>query len=1313
MADDSSERFVLLNHLADEFAARYRRGEHPSMQEYIDRHPQLADDIREYFPALAEMEQVNDDRQTPEEQAACRALPPLERLGDFRIIREIGRGGMGVVYEAEQVSLGRHVALKVLPKQLLVDARTKQRFEREARAAANLHHTNIVPVFGVGEHDGLPYYVMQFIQGLGLDEVLVELKRLQPCKPGSGSAPGLTGGELRVSRKDVSAAAVARSLLTGHFTPAAEKAVGQDADPAAPTQDRHPAPQGDAPAYQSDTTAVHAPGAVADGAPPLEAPVAGRLSDTYSLSSSSVVLPGTGRQFGKKQLTYWQSVAMIGVQVADALEHAHRQGIQHRDIKPSNLILDTTGTVWVTDFGLAKANDQLNLTHTGDVLGTLRYMPPEAFDGKTDARSDVYSLGLTLYELLAFRPAFDQKERNPLIKQVTTSEPARLDRLNRDVPRDLVTIVHKAIERGPAHRYATASDLAADLQRFLDDEPIHARRQTLLEHSVRWARQHKPLAASLLTLALVLVTVAVGSTIAAMKYQRVAQEKSQLAEQAIELAGQREEQRQRAEASRQEHQRVSAGLMMERGISFCEQEQLGRGLLWLARGLELVPPEDVALEQSFRTLLGGWGRRLPTQRVILQFRASVESAAVSPDGQTVLVGCADGTAWIWQMDSEAVLSPKGELVLSPVLGEPRPLPVGHRGPVRHVAFSPDGRTIVTGSRDGTIELRTTEGKAVGQPLRHQGPVRHLLFSPDGKTLASASNDHTARLWNVVSATPACEPLRHKAEVRTLAFSPDGARLITGGDDAARLWHVASGQPVGDVLPHQASVRAVAFSPDGLMVLTAGNDCTARLWDACTGRAKGATVRLSEPIAAVAFTPDGKRFVTACEDHNLHIWHTATLQAARAPLAHKDEVMAVSFSPDGCTLLTGCADRTARLWDVASGRPLGDPMRNHGSLHVVAFSPDARWVITAGHDHTVRLWETPAGNRPFRRLETMGKAVLAVAFSPDGQTLFVGSEQGQHHDRVSGRLLGVVSQPGHVIGAAAYSPDSKTIATGSFDSTARLWDVKTGQPRGEPLQHLQSSWVLGVAFSPDGQTLLTGSGNYDTKSRRGDGQLWDVATGQLRCRLLGHKREVTAVAFRPDGKSVATASRDGTVRFWESATGRPTGRELRLRDWVVALAYSPDGRKIVTGARDLTARVWDEATREQILASLEHPKEVNAVAFSPDGRLILTGCADGAARLWDALTGRLVDAPLWHEAPVLTVAFSPDGGSILTGTQDGFAYLTAAPIFWTGSPRATRHWVRVNANQKLDPSGDSRPLELTEWQQEVRQLVEENRADDHQ
>ena len=458
---------------------RYRAGERPTLQEYIDRNPELADDIHERFSAMVEIEQVKADRQQATEHADTPPFCGLRQLGDFRIVREIGKGGMGIVYEAEQVSLGRHVALKVLPRTMLVDARAKRRFEREAKSAAKLHHTNIVPVFGVGEQDGMPYYVMQFIQGLGLDDVLKELKQLRPDNAKAG-APA--SGDLRVSpnmqqgsnlsadakvletrtKSMVSAENVARSLLTGEFHSPHDK------------DDLAAAPLTVETLRKED-----------QGADALSLPL---LSDPLAFSSSSVVLPGDVRDGSKsknKKRNYWQRIASIAVQVADALEHAHRQGIHHRDIKPSNLLLDTRGTVWVADFGLAKADDQQNLTHTGDILGTLRYMPPEAFEGKTDARSDIYSLGLTMYEMLAFQPAYDEHERNQLIKRVTSEEPARLDRVNRWVPRDLVTIVNKAIERDPGHRYSSAGELAADLQRFLDDEPILARRQTRAERFVR------------------------------------------------------------------------------------------------------------------------------------------------------------------------------------------------------------------------------------------------------------------------------------------------------------------------------------------------------------------------------------------------------------------------------------------------------------------------------------------------------------------------------------------------------------------------------------------------------------------------------------------------------------------------------------------------------------------------------------------------------------------------------------------------------------------------------------------------------------
>ncbi len=447
---------------------------------------------------MVEIEQVKEDRQEAAGHAAAPRAPALERLGDFRILREVGKGGMGIVYEAEQVSLGRHVALKVLPRSMLLDGRARRRFEREAKSAARLHHTNIVPVFGVGEQDGLPYYVMQFIQGLGLDAVLEELKKLQPGAAGTGTIIGVgrpvsrNGGQVgKLPDGDLTAAHVARSLLTGGFEQAGDDQATDDADGC-----RTLAATADGP-DEPDAKATTAPAAAAS------------LSDSFTPSSSSVVLPARGREGSKsrhRRPSYWQSVASIGAQAAEALDYAHRSGVLHRDIKPSNLLLDTQGTVWVADFGLAKADDQQNLTDTGDILGTLRYMPPEAFEGKADARGDVYSLGLTLYEMLACRPAFDEKERNRLIKQVTHAEPPRLGKVNRAVPRDLETIVHKAIDREPGRRYQRAADLAADLHRFLDDVPIQARRASPPERLARWCRRN-PVVASL-TAALAVVFLA-------------------------------------------------------------------------------------------------------------------------------------------------------------------------------------------------------------------------------------------------------------------------------------------------------------------------------------------------------------------------------------------------------------------------------------------------------------------------------------------------------------------------------------------------------------------------------------------------------------------------------------------------------------------------------------------------------------------------------------------------------------------------------------------------------------------------------------
>ena len=358
--------------LAEEFLDRRRRGEQPTLREYLERHPELADDIRDLFPALMVEDLGERSCDTTGSLAADHGVAPgirPRRLGDYRILREIGRGGMGVVYEAEQESLGRRVALKVLSAGSLADPKQVRRFEREAKAAARLHHTNIVPVFGVGRQDGHHYFVMQFIAGLGLDAVLDDLRRLRDAKAFAQPLLASRGPD------GLAAAEVARLLIIGRFDVQGRPADGcvtesfDAADPDAPT-----------------VAAANGPAADASAA---------ILRSLAERSAAS----GPDRRF-------YRSVARIGIQVAEALEYANRQGILHRDVKPSNRLLDSRGNVWVADFGLAKTAEADDLSHTGDILGTIRYMAPERFRGTCDARSDVYSLGLTLYELVALRPAF-------------------------------------------------------------------------------------------------------------------------------------------------------------------------------------------------------------------------------------------------------------------------------------------------------------------------------------------------------------------------------------------------------------------------------------------------------------------------------------------------------------------------------------------------------------------------------------------------------------------------------------------------------------------------------------------------------------------------------------------------------------------------------------------------------------------------------------------------------------------------------------------------------------------------------------------
>ena len=455
----------LLGQILDEVLARRARGETPDVEDYARRHPELAAVLRQMLPAL---EVMRAPAAIPE------GGPVPGYLGDYRLIREVGRGGMGVVYEAEQVSLQRRVALKVLPFAAALDAKQLQRFHHEAQAAARLHHTNIVPVYAVGCEHGVHFYAMQFIAGQTLAAVIRKLREQE---------------ERRRTKHD-------------HSTQDAVQ-VTRDDRAANPEQSRGPA-SGEAEA------------------------------------SSGALLSSLGH----RQPSFFRAAAHLGEQAAEALEHAHQLGVVHRDIKPANLLLEWRAggsnppVLWITDFGLAQFHEKTGLTLTGDRVGTARYMSPEqASDNRAlvDHRTDIYSLGVTLYELLTLHPACTGRDWPEVQRQILVDEPRRPRRLNPAIPRDLETIILKATAKDPGHRYATAQELADDLRRFLDDKPVKARRPTLVQRGAKWARRHRALVA---TGVLLLVLATVGLAVSNVRVRREQQRTRQMVDLAFTVLDQ-------------------------------------------------------------------------------------------------------------------------------------------------------------------------------------------------------------------------------------------------------------------------------------------------------------------------------------------------------------------------------------------------------------------------------------------------------------------------------------------------------------------------------------------------------------------------------------------------------------------------------------------------------------------------------------------------------------------------------------------------------------------------------------------------------
>ncbi len=1130
--------------LVEEITRRMDRGEVVDASDYLVQHPDLAEQLTELIPAVTALGALGiSANRSPLTDGLCDKTLSSEfrRLGDFQIQREISRGGMGIVYEARQLSLGRRVALKVLPVASMLDQRQLVRFQTEVHAAASLQHPNIVPVHSVGSDRGVHYYAMQYIDGQSLACVLKELK--------------------------------------------------QEVDAATPSS------------------------SVSRAAASLEA------SDFCA------------RSF-RRSADYGRAVARLGIQAAEGFHHAHQHGIIHRDVKPGNLLLDKQQRLWVTDFGLARVEQDSQLTATGDLVGTLRYMSPEQAGGvnrTVDHRTDIYSLGATLYEMLTLRPAFDDEGRRDLLTQIALSDPPLPSRLNPRVPADLETIVLKAMDKDPNGRYDTAADLAGDLRRFLEYRPILARRPTRIARFSKWLRRHPALVNSLFA---AVVLIAVGSAISSLLILQQRGETERALQKAQLNFLQSETNRELAEQARDQMERS----LYVRGLGLAahawhDGDSIGAAALLRANPAFRDRPELRGFEWDY-----------------LQSMLATKHQLLSQQPQ-------EWTATAW---------------------------------------SSDGLYVASADDQGTIQLWTTENWQRHATLSgHTAAVHALVFSPTGDQLASCSEDGTVRLWHVARAqeTRRIKDAHGGAAVFSVAYSPDASRLLSGGaDNEARLWELPAMQPRGRLRGHSREIRSVAYSDDGRKIATASNDRDVRLWNAGSGELLATCQGHSGMVLSVCFTANGQYLVSGSNDHTIRLWNASDGQLLAVLEQQHDGVQTLAALPDGNDFVTGDRGGQMRRWHV-QGKRLIDrwQLRDHEHFHAVQLAPGGRYWAGLTSDGRLLLRDLAT-----KRTKVVQQGIEVdyplshsetVAFSPDGKRLYCSS----------GLLLQVESKrddwstsiPLDIRAGAAghFSPDGQHLAT-AWDCTIKLWRAEDGKVVASLRSPVNS--LAGVRFSPDGKHVAS----WGTV---GPIIIWDWQAGDSIRRLAHPGLEspgprLLDLQYSPDGRKIAVCTEAGRVYLWDEnehawepvdVDGRSVaflrwlheGKALAMgvrggADWihwldgtgreeVIGFNQDSQGLLICEASRQFLCNDDDLGVVVRDLDQLEvvsgvndcligHQDRVWSTSVSPDGTQIISSGRDGSLRLWTPHTDRwrwLTQA--WHpEDGVEDFAWTESDGALM-------------------------------------------------------------------
>jgi WD40 repeat protein len=968
------------------------------------------------------------------------------------------------------------------------------------------------------------------------------------------------------------------------------------------------------------------------------------------------------------------------VQVCHAVQHAHQKGVIHRDLKPSNVLValyDSAPVAKVIDFGVAKAageplTERTLVTGLGAVVGTPEYMSPEQAGLNQldiDTRSDVYSLGVLLYELLTGTTplAGKRSKETPLLdvlRLVREEDPPRPSmrltaltdlptiaakrglepkRLTRLVRGELDWIVMRALEKDRNRRYETAAGFAADVQRYLADEPVLACPPSVGYRLHKFVRRNRGPVLAAAALVTVLAAAAVGATAAALREERlrVAAEQSAAAEKAA-----------RGE--------LEYTLYFER-IALAAQKLAADNRYQVDELLDQCPPHLRGWEWDF---LQHW----------LQAEPYVELR-----GHTQWIAC--------------------------------------------MAFHPDGRRLASGAADSTVRIwdRTT-GKQAGPPLYgHFGTVMGVAFSPNGRLLAAAGfGDNAPKLWDVATGRLLHTLRGHERNVNGVAFSPDGRLLASPSQDkTVRIWEVETGRTVHTLLGHEVAVFFAAFSPDGSRLASMSEDGTVKLWDVSSGRETLSWREDSSGLTSLAFSPDGSRLAVAAGPV-VQIRDPADGRLERALRGHAGKVIGVAFSPDGRRLASASIDNTAKLWDPNTGREVLT-FRGHADfVRGVAFSPDGRYLATASHDQSIRVWDATG------RSEGAGGLVRTVRFNPDrNEVTGLYSRCALHPD---GRRAAVAYRDGSVrlwdlgngrevavfrhdllIRTPVFSRDGSRLIAADLKGDVKIWDVATGRELWRGPGGSTPGWGV-PAISPDNRWLAFGEARGGTITVR------DAATGGA-LKSLRHGGDVVWLDFSPDGRLLAACGPNKKTRVWKTDTFEEL-HTLEHPNVMISFRFSPDSRRLATASNDKTVRVWDLGTGQEIFIFRGHSQRVTEVDFSPDGRAV--GSAGGTeALVWNATSGQIMRRYRGHAGLVLGARFTPDGKRLVTSGDDGTLRVWDAalsPLDWHGpeagklvDERFARLLLRADVvdNLRADPAipGEVLPVAL--------QLAEEHDEDPNQ